>query len=154
MYFVPVVKFNKKHYLVCPICSRISKKLSNSEVEYLKNYVSQTGASCNSYSSKGKNLYVKFSIGAENIDIIKKKGFGLFGYNVDDFAYCLFGFNDALKSYLKEKSEEYDYLNIILKNWLEYSYVDPNTALCSFIAKNKDFYKKELEKAEKIKKEN
>lgn len=122
---------------------------------FLKNYISQTGAKCNSYSSIEKKLYVKFLITAEKIDIIKKKGFGFLVYNVDDFAYCLWGFNEALNSYLKIKSQEkeYNYLNIILKDWFEYSFKAPDTAMSTFISNNKDFYKKEFEKVKKIEQE-
>lgn len=117
---------------------------------YLKSYISETGAKCNSYHSKKKSLYVKFLITPEKIDIINKKGFGFFAYNIDDFAYSLYEFNNALNDFLKTKSKEknYEFLNVILNDWYSYSFVDPNSAMSSLITKNNDFYKNYIEKIE------
>ncbi len=133
------------------ICLKIVHDMSMMG-SYLKNYVAQTGAKCDTYSSKEKNLYVKFLIGTENIDILKKKGFGFLAYNINDFAYCLFKFNEALKLYLEEKSKEkeFKFLNIILDNWFDYFFKDPNTAMFSFISKNNTFLQNEIKEVENL----
>ena len=137
------------------MCLKIVHNLSMMG-NFVKNFLIQSGATMNSTSSKNKSLYLKLSIKPENIDILKKKGFGLFSYNVDDMAYSLYEFQNAIKNLLEEKSKEkdYDFLNIILKDFFNYTLTDPNTAMYDLINNNKDFYKNEIKKAETIIKEN
>lgn len=137
------------------MCLKIVHNLSMMG-NFVKNFLIQSGATMNSTSSKNKSLYLKLSIKPENIDILKKKGFGLFSYNVDDMAYSLYEFQNAIKNLLEEKSKEkdYDFLNIILKDFINYTLTDPNTAMYDLINNNKDFYKNEIKKAETIIKEN
>lgn len=119
---------------------------------FVINYVQSSGASVKNSASTQKRLFLKLSISAENIDIVQKKGFGLFGYNVDDMAYALNSFYYAMKDYLQElaQKKKYNFLERVLKEYMHLFTRDPNTAMIEFLNNNKDFYEKQIKEIEQI----
>ena len=134
------------------ICLKLIHNISMMSA-FTTNYI-KTGANINNPSSEQKKLFLSLSISAENIDIIKKKGFGLFGYNIDDMAYALYSFYQAIQKYLKELVEHNEYkflkrgLNECSNPFLFTN--DTNTALINFLNSNKDFYAEQIQELEKI----
>ena len=121
---------------------------------FVINYIQSSGGSISNPSSTQKKLFLRLSISAENIDIVQKKGFGLFGYNVDDMTYALNNFYYAMESYLKNMSQKkkYNFLDRVLKEYTSMHLFtrDPNKALEDFLNNNKDFYEKEFKEIEQI----
>lgn len=113
---------------------------------FIINYVENTGANVNNYFSKEKNLYLKIHISSENVEIVRKKGFGLFAFNIDDMAYALYSFYEGMKNYINElsKKKKFAFLNIITENYLQLFTKDPNNAMVTFIKNNKDFYAEQI----------
>ena len=68
---------------------------------FLLNFCVDNHANFYNNSSKNKNLYLKIEISDVSVNILKRKGFGLFAYNVDDMAFCLYKFRDAILKYIK-----------------------------------------------------
>lgn len=99
------------------------------------------GGNHHKIKSLEKKLYLKIKVTAENVLIIEKKGFGMFGvWNIDDMAYALNCFSDALKEFLEIKLEDYNYLKIILKDYSKYSNISKsvNSKLLTYIEENYD----------------
>ena len=95
------------------------------------------------------NFYLKLSVAAEDINIEKRKGFGLFGFNADDMAASLGEVPRALKVYISEiqkKHKKYDDLERVVKIADQIICgLDPNTAMTLFIKENAELYKKYID---------
>lgn len=94
------------------------------------------------------NLYIKLSVGSENIDIAKRKGFGLIGYNPDDMLKILFDTNSAIIDFLDKLISENDYyreFKMITDNYMTYCYSDVDSAIVEIISKNIEVYEKYLD---------
>ena len=112
---------------------------------YFIHYASQNDFDFINYKfEEDDNFYLRLSISGENINTDKRKGFGMFTYNVDDMVATIREFVPALKIYLQEEVEENNQLKEltrvinfidIIKNGLE-----PNLAIITFIQENKDLY--------------
>ena len=114
--------------------------------QYVKHMITTTGGSIKNGGMK-PNLYVKIAIDADYINVIKRKGFGLIGYNVDDMVKILFDTNEAIEEYLNRlisEDKKYQKLKIVINNIFDYSYNDVNSAIIELISKNLDIYKKYL----------
>ena len=91
------------------------------------------------------DFYLKLSISPNSINIEKRKGFGLFAYNVDDMAATLNEVIPAFKIYLNEKISQDEKLKDLKRvlSFIDYieKGLEPNAAMSMFITENKDLYK-------------
>ncbi|MDD3187794.1 MAG: hypothetical protein PHD02_04965 [Bacilli bacterium] len=94
-----------------------------------------------SKKTSNKDLYLKISVGVDTVNIDKRKGFGVFTYNVDEMFEALMETTYAIKKLVMEKSDEYKDLKRIEKYINDNPSVsDVNTPMILFIQKNFDLY--------------
>lgn len=94
-----------------------------------------------SKTSIDKDLYLKISVGADTVNIDKRKGFGVFTYNVDEMFEALIETASAMKKLVKEKSDEYQELKRV-ENFINNNPTisDVNTPMIWFVQQNFDLY--------------
>lgn len=119
---------------------------------FVINYIRNFSSSIQNPSSKTKKLFLRLSISPEGVNIIQKRGFGLFVYNVDDMAYALYKFYDGVENLLKRlrNDEKYEFLDVILENYHQLFGRNPDEIMTNFINNNQSFYKKQIMEVEKI----
>ena len=94
-----------------------------------------------SKTSIDKDLYLKISVGVDTVNIDKRKGFGVFTYNVDEMFEALIETTSAIKKLVREKSDEYQHLKRVEKFINNNPSVsDVNTPMILFIQQNFDLY--------------
>ncbi len=95
------------------------------------------------------DFYLKISIYPENVNIDKRKGFGLFAYNVDDMAYTLGEILPAMKNYIDKKIVENKKLKELekVKNFIDKIScgLEPNAAFILFVNENLNLYEKYIQ---------
>lgn len=127
------------------LCLKLIHNLSMLEAFHM-NYILDNNINIIKNEFRGnEEFYLKLSVSSNNINIEKRKGFGLFAYNVDDMALTLGEILPALRKHLikiveqnKDLSDLQRVIDFIknIKMGLE-----PNAAIYLFIKENIDLYK-------------
>lgn len=90
----------------------------------------------------------------QQVTINKRKGFGMFTYNVDDMIVALLETYFAVKNYVLEMLKESKYKEIKkVTDFIDSKYTmsGPDEEFTNFFVKNKEIFNKYLKKVEKIK---
>jgi len=93
-------------------------------------------------------FYLKISVSPENVNIDKRKGFGLFTYDVDDMVATLGEIPSSIVMYLiqiiktNKKRDDLKRVEKFVEQIL--CGLEPNAAMALFVNENKDLYKKYL----------